>query len=383
MLVIVLLAVNLAGCQLLPWWVRDQQESPEDIHLPVPEELRVETGDLDRALEAALAASGKYLIVADEREELELVLPQSGYSRVVWMRRELKISLPEEVPLDACLARLQAELAGTGGKVLELDEEGTGGARVVMLTLGVKPVVKGQRVTLATHRVTLLQGKPEGLKGGKLALIIDDLGAGVPGTRELMSLDVPLTFAVLPFRPYSRQEAQEARERGFEVLLHLPMEPLNEQLSPGPGAITVDMSPEEVKEAFRAALAQVPEATGVNNHMGSRATAREEIMRPLLEEVQAHGLFFVDSLTSARSVGRLVGRELGVPIAVNRLFLDNQKDVEAIKKQLHRAAAIAVKEGEVVAICHVHPATVRALQEVLPELESRGVELVFVSRLVK
>ena len=143
------------------------------------------------------------------------------------------------------------------------------------------------------------------------------------------------------------------------------------------------MAPEEIREAVAAALEEVPGAVGVNNHMGSKVTAREELMLPFLEAVGERGLFFIDSRTTNKSVAAALARQLAIPTAENRIFLDNERELESIKAQLRRAAELAREEGEVIAIGHVHPAMAQALQEFVPELEEQGVELVFASQLAR
>jgi polysaccharide deacetylase 2 family uncharacterized protein YibQ len=377
LLLSVLFLTVLAGCRLLPGRNPDPGDKGEGEVVLVPVE------EVDRALETALARGGKFIIVDDETRQADMALPGSPRSRVIWNRRALRVSLPGEMPMTSYLTALQEELIAAGAKVADLEEKETAAARVVTLEVEITPEVAGRQVPLVTHELILIQGKSESTQKGKLALIIDDFGGGVAGTREMMDLDIPLTFAVIPHRSKSQKEAQEARERGYQVLLHMPMEPLNEKLSPGPGAITAGMSPDQVREAVAAALAEVPGAIGVNNHMGSRVTAREEIMIPFLEAVGERGLFFIDSRTTNKSVAAALARQLGIPAAENRLFLDNEKEPESIKKQLWRAADLAREQGEVIAIGHVHPAMVQALQEFVAELEGQGVELVFASQLVR
>jgi polysaccharide deacetylase 2 family uncharacterized protein YibQ len=377
-LLLIIFVTALAGCGLF------SGREPEE---PVKEEgeeiVEVPVGEVDRALETALARGDRYIIVADETREQEVLVPGSPPTRLIWNRRVLRVSLPEELPMASYLAALEEELAAVGAEIRKKEEGGTDTALVVTLEVGIRPEVAGREVSLVTHGLTLLQGKAAPPEKGKLAIIIDDFGGGVAGTREMMELEISLTFAVIPHRNSSQREAQEARERGYQVLLHMPMEPLNEKLPPGPGAITAGMAPEEIREAVAAALEEVPGAVGVNNHMGSKVTAREELMLPFLEAVGERGLFFIDSRTTNKSVAAALARQLAIPTAENRIFLDNERELESIKAQLRRAAELAREEGEVIAIGHVHPAMAQALQEFVPELEEQGVELVFASQLAR
>lgn len=377
-LLLIIFVTALAGCGLF-----SGQEPEEPVKEEGEEIVEVPVGEVDRALETALARGDRYIIVADETREQEVLVPGSPPTRLIWNRRVLRVSLPEELPMASYLAALEEELAAVGAEIRKKEEGGTDTALVVTLEVGIRPEVAGREVSLVTHGLTLLQGKAAPPEKGKLAIIIDDFGGGVAGTREMMELEIPLTFAVIPHRNSSQREAQEARERGYQVLLHMPMEPLNEKLPPGPGAITAGMAPEEIREAVAAALEEVPGAVGVNNHMGSKVTAREELMLPFLEAVGERGLFFIDSRTTNKSVAAALARQLAIPTAENRIFLDNERELESIKAQLRRAAELAREEGEVIAIGHVHPAMAQALQEFVPELEEQGVELVFASQLAR
>ncbi|MBE3598728.1 MAG: divergent polysaccharide deacetylase family protein [Limnochordaceae bacterium] len=218
--------------------------------------------------------------------------------------------------------------------------------------------------------------------GPRLAIVIDDWGYDWQAAERLLKLDAPITVAVLPFLPYSREQALRARSRGFEVLVHLPMEPDDPSVSPGPGAVTTQMNDIEVREAVRRAIEAVPGAVGVNNHMGSRATADPRVMRQVLAEVARHGMFYVDSATSPHSVGAAVASAMGVPWARNQLFLDGEPSVQAVRSRLQLAMQRALRTGAAVAIGHVRPATAAALESMLPQLRREGVLLVPVSALL-
>src|SRR5690606_11455956 len=169
-----------------------------------------------------------------------------------------------------------------------------------------------------------------------------------------------LTVAVIPFLPLSEEHAQRARAAGHEVIVHLPMEPLNPDIELGPGGVYVAMDDEAIAEAVAAALAAVPGNVGMNNHMGSRATMEPRVMRAVLGVLREEQKFFVDSFTTAATVGPAVAREMAVPYAVNQVFLDHEDDEEAIRAQLRRLADLARQRGAAVGIGHVRPRTHRA-----------------------
>jgi polysaccharide deacetylase 2 family uncharacterized protein YibQ len=221
--------------------------------------------------------------------------------------------------------------------------------------------------------------------GGSIAVVIDDFGLDWDETAEaFLRFPAPLTLGVLPGYRSSRRIADAARARGFEVLLHLPMEPEGyPQVKPGPEAILVDQHPAEVRARIRSALRSVGKVEGISSHMGSRATTDADLMRAVLDETGQQGLFFVDTWTTARSVVSEVARKVGTPFLVNRLFLDQKREKRAIAARLAEAAEIAEKTGEIVVVAHGYPETLAALTEALPKLKARGLVLVPASALVK
>jgi uncharacterized protein len=222
---------------------------------------------------------------------------------------------------------------------------------------------------------------PRGAAGARIALVIDDLGRSVADLAALERLDVPLTYAVLPFETETPQVVEELRRRGSEILCHLPMEPSGGN-DPGPGALWYGMGGEELRRSTAAALAAVPGAVGVNNHMGSRLSADEPSMRTILGLLAERHLFFLDSRTSAQSVGYRLALDLGVPSAERQVFLDDERRQEAIRAQFERLLALARERGEAIAIGHPHPETIEALAAEIPRAREAGYRFVTVSALL-
>lgn len=219
---------------------------------------------------------------------------------------------------------------------------------------------------------------------GTVAVIVDDMGSSLNEVRELLSINMPLTFSIIPGLPKVKGVAEAAASAGREVMVHLPMEPQGypKQRLEANGLL-VAMSAEEIAARTVELLNAVPHATGANNHMGSRFTEQEEKMEPVLKVLKGRGLFFVDSRTSPRSTGYAGSIRLGIKTASRDVFLDNEQDVAAIKKQLFVAADISRKKGGVIAICHPHAATIAALKEAMPELQRSGITFVSAGELVR
>ncbi len=214
----------------------------------------------------------------------------------------------------------------------------------------------------------------------KVCIVIDDMGYNNGIDQAFIDLPYPLTFSFLPYGPHSRQLAHLARSRGKEILLHLPMES-NSGLSPGPGALYVHMDRDEIIRILNEDLQRVPGVIGVNNHMGSRFTADRERMRLLLLELKRRGLIFLDSRTTAQTVAYEVARELKIPSAERRVFLDHTINPKAIRKELKRLIQLARQEGKAVGIGHPHQETLEVLKKELPRLKGK-IRLVPISAVV-
>jgi polysaccharide deacetylase 2 family uncharacterized protein YibQ len=245
-----------------------------------------------------------------------------------------------------------------------------------------------RRGGMATHEIEIVtlagQTAPDKTgSGAPLAIILDDLGNDRAAAEAIFSLPYPLTISILPNHPHSAEIAEEAHQRGYEVMVHLPMQaaseekPESEELRPGMTSGQVTILAENLLNA-------VPYAVGVNNHQGSQATSDVKLMMELMPVLQERGLFYVDSRTAATTVAYDTARESGVRTAFRNVpFLDDVAEAGAVRKQLEIAIRGAKRKGGAVAIGHPHPATLQALREVLPHAESQGVRLVFASELVR
>lgn len=220
----------------------------------------------------------------------------------------------------------------------------------------------------------------------KIAIVIDDFGStDTTGVNEMLSIECPITVAVMPNLPNSREHAFRATKAGFQVILHLPMEPVIGKSSWfGPGDINCHLTDNEIVARLKEDLDSVPLAVGINNHTGSRATADGRVMKAVLEVAKERSLFFLDSCTTSKTVVASLAIDLGVPCVRRDIFLDNIGNKYEIKRQIYRLVDIARKNGSAVAIGHVGQMgkyTASVLKETIPELENQNVQFVFVSEL--
>jgi uncharacterized protein len=216
---------------------------------------------------------------------------------------------------------------------------------------------------------------------GSIVLIIDDLGFDGQPLDRLMKLDPNINVAILPNGTRAAEFAERLNARGFEILCHLPMEPQGRE-TPGRNAILTSMSDDEIARATRENVEAVPHARGVNNHMGSRATADRRVMQGVIGALP-EGMYFIDSRTTGGSVAADVARELNVPTATRHVFLDDVATEAAIRRQLAQLAAAAADRGVAIGIGHPYPVTLRVLADELPELKARGFRLVRASAVVR
>jgi polysaccharide deacetylase 2 family uncharacterized protein YibQ len=216
------------------------------------------------------------------------------------------------------------------------------------------------------------------------AIIIDDLGENLEVARQLLALPYSLTFSVLPHLRASVETAEEARRAGHEVMLHLPMEPeAGRHAAPGEGEIRIGMTSFEVEQILQSDLASVPHAVGVNNHMGSRATADPRLMTAVMRALAGRHLYFVDSRTTAASVALEAARQQGLPSFYRSVFLDDTETLPYTLGQLSQFRRVLEEQGTALAIGHPYPTTIAALAKFLPQLDRDDVQLAPASRLLR
>jgi len=230
--------------------------------------------------------------------------------------------------------------------------------------------------------VPLPKPKPPAEALPKVAIIIDDLGYDRRIAQKFLDLDAGLTFAVLPLAPHTRLIAATIFKKGGELMLHLPMEPLEyPSVDPGPGALLSSMSADDLIAQLRENLSDVPGIKGVNNHMGSKLTAESARLYQVFSVLKQEGLFFIDSRSTAETVGRPSARLFQLPFAERDVFIDHVQDPDMIRLRVKELIQIARKNGEAIGIAHPSKTTLRILEEMLPMLK-KEVQLVPASHVV-
>lgn len=222
---------------------------------------------------------------------------------------------------------------------------------------------------------------PSAVKG-KLAVVIDDAGRDLASQHVYESLGIPLTLAVMPNQVHTRDAALSWHAHGLPVILHQPMESVS-GIGMESKVILTSMSDEEIRSLLKSSLSQLPEAVGINNHQGSKATTDRHTMEVVMNELHHRHLFFFDSRTNSTTAADGAAASYGVPYVRNDLFVDNEADVAAISAMIREAAKRAQKYGTYVIIGHCRPKTAEAFRQMVPQLEKEGIQFVYVSSLAK
>jgi polysaccharide deacetylase 2 family uncharacterized protein YibQ len=306
---------------------------------------------------------------ADRVDDLFVALPAASSEQA---QRETVARLIQSLDGVATANNLTRDEPASSGALLRLDYRSAG-----VVTNSVHIVVpKPARSASASPREGEKNGTP------RMAIILDDLGSDRAGADAIFALHYPLTISVLPNHAHSAEIAEEAHRRGYEVMLHLPMQSVGNE-TPEAHELHPGMPADDIPVLFEQMMQSVPNAAGVNNHQGSQATADAALMEELMPVLQKWNLFYVDSRTTAATVAYDTAQRFGVRSGFRNVpFLDDVAEVSAVRKQLELAFRGAKDKGEAIAIGHPHPPTLQALGELLPQAEARGVHLVYASDLV-
>ena len=217
----------------------------------------------------------------------------------------------------------------------------------------------------------------------RIAVVIDDVGYNMEDLQPFLDFPGPLTLSVLPNLRYSEESARRVVGAGKELLLHMPMEAENGN-DPGPGAILTSQEDEEIRRLLQAGFSQVPQAAGMNNHMGSRATADPRVMNIVMDYLQASGRYFLDSRTTTETLGPRIAGAHEVPYLERDIFLDNEPQAEEIRRAVESGVQAAGNDGSAILIGHVrNPQIVEVIEDLLGELDRAGVQMVFLSELLE
>lgn len=214
----------------------------------------------------------------------------------------------------------------------------------------------------------------------KLAIVIDDFGYRQNTEEQILQMPLEITIAILPNSPLRKEMMAKAQKQGREILIHMPMAPVSKQPLEK-DTLFPSMSEEEITRIIEQAIANVPAAKGMNNHMGSAMTSDLDAMKRVMRVLEKHGFYFLDSMTTSRSQVNKAAEGTNIKILKRRIFLDDDKSEAAVLREFNNAVRAAKRDGFAIAIGHPHPSTVKVLKQMLPQLPA-DVELVTLSSLL-
>jgi hypothetical protein len=295
---------------------------------------------------------------------------------LTWKQSSLKVRVPPSLPFSLIEENFRRSLSALGTPFSIQSSQTQESLRLEIRVM--------DRIT---HQLTFIPATPSILKKAlrpKIAIVIDDLGGENKISRELLRWDFPVTLSILPFTPYSKTLAGEAHRKGKEVILHLPMEPHGyPQIRPGEGVLLEEMDETRLLHQLSKDIEAVPYIKGVNNHMGSRLMESPEKLEIIFSELKRRGLFFLDSRTTAQSVGFQVAQSVGLKAAERNVFIDNSSAEEDVKGQLEQLIRLSLVNGKAIGIGHPHLSTLKAIKEMVPKIKEKGIDIVPLSEVLE
>ena len=262
---------------------------------------------------------------------------------------------------------------------------------IIIIVLGASNFAALRKLDLLTRSSEIKnQERTEAVKGidqdtlGVIVLVIDDFGYRNDNISDgFLNLSIPITCAIIPGHTASKKFAEKAVSYGKEVIIHMPME--SENYSPGEDEykLLTSMTSELLENKLIQAFESLPEAIGMNNHQGSKATSDSKTMTVLASVLKDRGKYFIDSRTSSLTIGEKTMISFGVPTARRNIFLDNNNDLDKIEEQMNKLANSAKKNGVAVGLGHARKNTLSVIEKVVPDLLEKGFVFQFASQVVK
>jgi hypothetical protein len=324
----------------------------------------------------------QFFIFGMKKDDVKLTLKKAEKDRVSWSVYQIEITLHQDLPVQPVsesfknqirfslpALSLQSRLLENGKYQLTIQQDEFTLAELTF-------------VPASASKPPQIETKPA--ITGRIAIVIDDLGPNLKIAREFLALNYPLTFSILPFYTHSKDIAAEAHSQGREVMVHLPLEPLkSEEYKPEKGTLYTSMDEGTLLNQLREDLSAIPHVSGVSGHMGSKFTEDRKSMEIALRELNNRGLYFLDSLTTGKSVGSSVGRDIGIRFTKRDVFLDRELEGKTIEKRLIQLSELSRKRGHAIGIVHPYSDSLNTLKKLLPVLSSEGIEVVPVSQTIE
>ena len=240
------------------------------------------------------------------------------------------------------------------------------------------------RISAAGERPLAAYARPSDVPADatRIAIVVGSLGIDKDSTAGAIA-DLPgeVTLAFAPYDPRMTTDAAAAHAAGHELLLQIPMEPLNfPSINPGPNTLTTDASEDQNRGRLRWLLGRMTGYVGAVNYLGARFTADEQAMTPVLRELASRGLLYLDDGSSPRSATEVAAGR--APFLRADVVLDADATPDAIDAQLDNLLSIAKARGFAIATASAFPASVKEISAFAASAASKGIVLVPISALL-
>lgn len=377
---------------------KEDQGTPESVKEKIKDiinktvvvEAKADDEDTPKAVEVTKADGKTERMKEDEARETELTKEVFSISHVISKitgKEEPKAETPakETVVASASSARTEsADSRESKSAPSPFSEKKTEPAKAAPAKSGKSEARANgsSEKALPAKAASILPPKENagGQVTGRLAIVIDDAGRDLDSQHIYEQMGIPLTLAVMPDQIHTRDAALSWRAHGLPVILHQPMESVS-GIGMEPKVILTSMSDAAIRQMLRDSLSQLPEAIGINNHQGSKATIDARTMDIVMNELHHRGLFFFDSHTNSTTAADKAAKTYGVPYVRNDLFVDNSASVSDICAMIQEGADRAKKKGTYIIIGHCRPHTAEAFRQMVPKLKAQGIEFVYLSSL--
>jgi len=211
-----------------------------------------------------------------------------------------------------------------------------------------------------------------------IAIIVTGIGLNSKTTElAIKTLPGQIDFGFSPYGQQLQHWMNISREYGHEGFLMIPTEPLKyPENDPGPHTLMTGASQRDNLKKLDWLLSQVTGYVGVINDMGSKFTASEEDILPVLNDLNARGLMMLDSRSTRFSRAAKLARRISMPRAFNNLYIDNIVSAAEITKNLTTLENTARTYGSAIGVARAYPLSIREIRKWSQELEGRGIQLV-------
>lgn len=219
----------------------------------------------------------------------------------------------------------------------------------------------------------------------RVVLVVGGLGISQTSTKlAIDSLPANVTLAFAPYGNSLNRWMQSARKGGHELLLQLPMEPIDyPQNNPGPHTLRATADLEENLANLHWAMSRLTNYVGVTNYLGNKMLQQPAGLSPIFAEISKRGLMFFEDGTVKNSMGPGVAVKELVPYAKADVLIDNIRSRSAMASKLNELAEQAKRTGLAIGMANAFPDSIAMVAEFARRAKQNGIEITPVTAVVK